>query len=225
MLRRSHILTTAALLAVCAVPASAAPYEDLRSGGAAANSDVAPPPSSIAASAADEYQDLRSPDTVDAAEQRGLHEADRSPYALNRGYGSPDAADAARDLPPVTHSRAGHLHGLGAQVCRVARGAADGEPHHRRDHGGFPGRRGPRAVRRLRLGRRRHRRGRHAGAAEHRGRIGPDADRAQARPERWGGGSLSHPRDPVCPRGAAPGGAAPPVVRSVMDSAPLGSAA
>ena len=107
MLRRSHILTTAALLAVCAVPASAAPYEDLRAGGAAANSDVAPPPSSIAASAADEYQDLRSPDTVDAAEQRGLHEADRSPYALNRGYGSPDAADAARDLPPVTHSAPG----------------------------------------------------------------------------------------------------------------------
>ena len=109
MLRRSHILTTAALLAVCAVPASAVPYEDLRSGGAAANGDAAPPPSSIAASAADEYQDLRSPDAVDAAEHRGLHEADRSPYALNRGYGSPDAADAARDLPspPVTHSGPG----------------------------------------------------------------------------------------------------------------------
>jgi hypothetical protein len=81
MLRRSHILTTAALLAVCAAPASAVPYEDLRSGGAEANGDVAPPPSSIAASAADEYQDLRSP----------------------------DAKDAARDLPsePVTHSAPG----------------------------------------------------------------------------------------------------------------------
>jgi hypothetical protein len=99
MFRRSHILTTAALLAVCATPASAATYEDLHSGGAAAKGDVTPPPSSIAASAADEYQDLRSPDAVDAAEHRGPYEADRGPYALNRDYGSPDAADAARDLP------------------------------------------------------------------------------------------------------------------------------
>ena len=109
MLRRSHILTTAALLAVCATPASAATYEDLHSDGAASG-DVAPPPSSIAASAADEYQDLRSPDTVDAAEHRGLHEADRGQYALNRDYGSPDAADAARDLPSVpagTHAGPG----------------------------------------------------------------------------------------------------------------------
>jgi hypothetical protein len=100
MLRRSHILTTAVLLAVCATPASAATYEDLQSDGAASGA-VAPPPSSIAASAADEYQDLRSPDTVDTAEHRGLHEADRGQYALNRDYGSPDAADAARDLPSV----------------------------------------------------------------------------------------------------------------------------
>jgi hypothetical protein len=70
MLRRSHILTTAALLAAFAVPASAAPYEELRSDGAAPNGDVAPPPSSIAAPAADEYQDLRSPDAVDAARDR-----------------------------------------------------------------------------------------------------------------------------------------------------------
>lgn len=40
MLRRSHILTTTALLAVCAGPASAAIYEDLH--------DTSPPPSSIA---------------------------------------------------------------------------------------------------------------------------------------------------------------------------------
>ena len=72
MLRRSHILTTAALLAVCATPASAATYED-----------------------------LRSPDAVDAAEHRGPYEADRGPYTLNRDYGSPDAADAARDVPSV----------------------------------------------------------------------------------------------------------------------------
>jgi hypothetical protein len=46
MLRRSHILTTAALLAVCATPASAATFEDLKSNGSV---DVAPPPSSLAA--------------------------------------------------------------------------------------------------------------------------------------------------------------------------------
>jgi hypothetical protein len=98
MSRRNYILTTAALLAVCATPASAATYEDLT---------APPPPSSIATSAQDEYeglrgsQDLRSPDAVDAAAHRGLYEADKGPYALNRDYGSPDAADAARDLPPV----------------------------------------------------------------------------------------------------------------------------
>ena len=71
MLRRSHILTTAALLAVCATPASAATYEDMHSGTAAAHGD----------------------------------ESKSGPYVLERDYGSPDAADAARDLPsaPVTH--------------------------------------------------------------------------------------------------------------------------
>jgi hypothetical protein len=70
MLRRSHILTTAALVAVCVTPASAATYED-----------------------------LRSADAKDAAEQRGLYESKSGPYVLERDYGSPDAADAARDLP------------------------------------------------------------------------------------------------------------------------------
>jgi hypothetical protein len=111
MLRRSHILTTAALLAVCATSASAAPYEELHAGGSGASGDVPPPPSSIAASAADEYQDLRSPDAVDAAGHRGLYAADRDKYALNRDYGSPDAADAGRDLPSapsaVTHAGPG----------------------------------------------------------------------------------------------------------------------
>jgi hypothetical protein len=73
MLRRSHILTTAALLAACVTPASAATYED-----------------------------LRSPDAVDAAAHRGLYTTeDKGPYTLNREYGSPDAVDAARDLPPT----------------------------------------------------------------------------------------------------------------------------
>jgi hypothetical protein len=88
MLRRSQILTTTALLAVCAAPASAATWEDLKGSDTAAPvAEVAPPPSSLAAGAADEYQAMRSPDT--------------SPYVLNRDYGSPDAVDAARDLPPA----------------------------------------------------------------------------------------------------------------------------
>jgi hypothetical protein len=88
MLRRSHILTTAALLAVCAAPASAATWEDLHATNSTAPvAEVAPPPSSIAAGAADEYQALRSPD--------------KGTYVLNRDYGSPDAVDAARDLPPA----------------------------------------------------------------------------------------------------------------------------
>ena len=65
MLRRSHILTTAALLAVCTTPASAATWEDMHSGRAAAHGD----------------------------------ESKSGPYVLERDYGSPDAADAARDLP------------------------------------------------------------------------------------------------------------------------------
>ena len=127
MLRRSHMLTTAALLAACAVPASAAAYEEMHSDGAA-RGVVAPPPSSMAASTADEYQDLRSPDTVviqapapgegvrgiedmaRTAGTSGVHEADGGQYALKRDYGSPDAADAARDLPSVpagTHAGPG----------------------------------------------------------------------------------------------------------------------
>jgi hypothetical protein len=87
MLRLSHILTTAALLAVCATPASAVTFEDLHSNGSSATVDVPPPPSSIAASAAEDYRDLRSPDARDAATSVDLR--------------SPDARDAARDVPPV----------------------------------------------------------------------------------------------------------------------------
>jgi hypothetical protein len=126
MLRRNHLIVTAALVAVCALPATAAAQQDLRMpdtrDAAAASGDVPPPPSSIAADA-DGYQDLRSPDAKDAAREagtarepaqdlrspdaadaaahRGLYEPDRGPYVLDRDYGSPDAVDAARDLPPV----------------------------------------------------------------------------------------------------------------------------
>jgi hypothetical protein len=109
MLRLTHIFTTAALVAVCAAPASAATFEQLHP------SDRNAPPSQTG-------QDLRSPDAVDAAQHRGLYAADQgsfvlnrdygspdrveaagnpSAYVLNRDYGSPDVVDAARDLPPV----------------------------------------------------------------------------------------------------------------------------
>ena len=102
MLRLSHILTTAALVAVCAAPASAATFEELHStaqndGASKAAADTewrssyqpAPPPK------ADTGQDLRSPDAVDAAAHRGIYAPDRGAYVLNRDYGSPDALDAA----------------------------------------------------------------------------------------------------------------------------------
>jgi hypothetical protein len=77
MLRRTNTLTAVALTLCCALPPVAA----------AATDGAPPPPSSIAASQADEYEDLRSA---------------RGAYVLDRGYGSPDAVDAARDLPPAT---------------------------------------------------------------------------------------------------------------------------
>ena len=84
------ILTTAAVMAVLAGPASAATYEEKF------RTSYQPVPAPTG-------QDLRSPDAVDAAAHRGIYatETQRGPYALNRDYGSPDAADAARDLPPV----------------------------------------------------------------------------------------------------------------------------
>lgn len=60
MLRRNTILTTAALMAVFAVPASAQTYDD-----------------------------LRSPDAKDAAAQRGLYESDGKQHAPEGSYGSP----------------------------------------------------------------------------------------------------------------------------------------
>jgi hypothetical protein len=102
MLRLSHILTTAALVAVCAAPASAATYEELHSNAqsddasqAAADtgwrSSYQPAPPSETG----QGQDLRSPDTVDAAQHRGIYAPDSDTYVLNRDYGSPDALDAA----------------------------------------------------------------------------------------------------------------------------------
>jgi hypothetical protein len=56
MLRRNHMIVTAALVAACALPATAAAQQDLRM-----------PDTRDAAAAAEEYQDLRSPDAKDAA--------------------------------------------------------------------------------------------------------------------------------------------------------------
>ena len=76
MLRRRTILTTAALMAVCAAPASG-----------------------------QTYQDLRSPDAQDAARTSAAVSVTSSdPDVLGRDYGSPDAVDAARDLEPVQAS-------------------------------------------------------------------------------------------------------------------------
>lgn len=114
MFRRNHWIVTAALVAVCAVPASAAAQQDLRmpdtrdaAAASAANGyqDLRSPDAKDAAREAGVVtgptQDLRSPDAADAAQHRGLYESERGPYVLDRTYGSPDAADAARDLPPV----------------------------------------------------------------------------------------------------------------------------
>jgi hypothetical protein len=96
MLRGKTILTTAALLGVCAVPASAQEYQDLRSPDA---KDAAREAQGMVTGPS---QDLRPPDVKDAAEGRGPYANDEGPYVLNREYGSPDAVDAALDLPPAT---------------------------------------------------------------------------------------------------------------------------
>jgi hypothetical protein len=77
MLRRRHILTSTALLAICVVP-----------GSALAMPDQPAPPSSIAQSAGQAYTDLRSPDARDAAVQA-------SQPQVAQDLRSPDTRDAA----------------------------------------------------------------------------------------------------------------------------------
>ena len=112
MLRLSHILTTAALVAVCAAPASAATFEQLHANDqndgaskAAADTGWRSSYQPVPPSDTGQGQDLRSPDAVDAAKHRGLYAVDRSApvrnaYVLNRDYGSPDAADRAPASEP-----------------------------------------------------------------------------------------------------------------------------
>jgi hypothetical protein len=113
MLRLSHILTTAALVAVCAAPASAATFEQLHSNDqndgaskAAADTGFRTSYQPVPPSKTGRGQDLRSPDAVDAAAHRGLYAGDRGAYVLNRDYGSPDTADAAsRNAPSYVLNR------------------------------------------------------------------------------------------------------------------------
>jgi hypothetical protein len=79
MLRRSHILTAVALLAVCVAPGYAVAMPD---------EPVPPPPSSIAQSAGQAYDDLRSPDARDAALEAAKTE-------VAQDLRSPDAREAA----------------------------------------------------------------------------------------------------------------------------------
>ena len=83
MLRRSHILTSAAVLAISVVP-----------GSALAMPDQPVPPSSIAQSTGQTYSDLRSPDARDAAIQA-------TEPQVAQDLRSPDARDVGRVSPPV----------------------------------------------------------------------------------------------------------------------------
>ena len=102
MLRRSHILTAVAVLAMCVVPGFAygMPDQPVDPG------QPAPPPSSIAQSAGQSYQDLRSPDARDAKTVPQVAQDLRSPDARDaktepvtqvaQDLRSPDARDAAQ---------------------------------------------------------------------------------------------------------------------------------
>jgi hypothetical protein len=100
MIRRNQILTTAALVVACALPATSAMADQVPQ----------PPDARDAAARHGLYEvdraphslgrDYGSPDAADAAKNRRLDAGESGQYVLNRDHGSPDAADAARDLPP-----------------------------------------------------------------------------------------------------------------------------
>jgi hypothetical protein len=106
-MRRTQLITTAALVAACAVPATAAAQgQDLRSPD---TRDAA----EAAAAEEQHYQDLRSPDTRDAArgsespQYSDLRSPDAHDAALasaatsTQDLRSPDARDAGREPSPV----------------------------------------------------------------------------------------------------------------------------
>jgi hypothetical protein len=82
VIRLTHILTTAALVAAFAAPASAATFEDMHPSGGS-------PEPAADTGFRTSYQPVPPSDQPQTA------------YVLDREYGSPDAADAARELPPV----------------------------------------------------------------------------------------------------------------------------
>jgi hypothetical protein len=98
MLRRSHILTSAAVLAISVVPGSALAMPDQP-----VSHQPVPPPSSIAQSAGQAYQDLRSPDASDAAVQAA------ETQQVAQDLRSPDARDAALQEPKSTPQMAQDL--------------------------------------------------------------------------------------------------------------------
>ena len=216
MLRRSHILTTAALLAVCATPASAATYEDLQSDGAAGAQLLRPRPRSRPRPPTSTRTCARP--TPWTRPSTAAYTGRPRSYALNRDYGSP-ARRRRRDLPsvPAGACKARPLHRTRAQAGRVAecrRWCAAPSARYAR----HPVVAVHEPSGELRLGRRGHRRGRNARAVQHRRRIGADADRAQAPPRRQGRDALTHATCLMYEGGARC--AAPLMVRSVMDSAP-----
>ena len=100
MLRRSHILTAVAVLAMCVVPGFAYGMPDQP----VAPDQPAPPPSSIAQSEGQAYQDLRSPDARDAAQAAKAEVAQdlRSPDARDAGLPeapTPDTVVEIREVP------------------------------------------------------------------------------------------------------------------------------
>jgi hypothetical protein len=102
--RLATALTGAALASALAVSGASANYGQQTPDA----KYVPPPPSSIAVSAADEYQDLRSPDAVDAARAAGnppeatIPQA--GPYPVSKDYQdlrAPDTVDAAAGYQPT----------------------------------------------------------------------------------------------------------------------------
>jgi hypothetical protein len=106
MLRRNQLMTAAALALACSLPASAAALaqnQDLRSpdtrqAAAASEGQDSAPPSSIATPDGQGNQDLRMPDTPEAA---GAASPTARAIEPTQDLRTPDATDAARDLPRV----------------------------------------------------------------------------------------------------------------------------
>ena len=133
MLRRSHILTAVAVLAMCVVPGFAYGMPDQP----VAPDQPAPPPSSIAQSEGQAYQDLRTPDARDAKTEPVAQVAQdlRSPDARDaktepvaqvaQDLRSPDAREAAGNYAP--EQLAGTYQDLRSPDARDAAQAAKAE--------------------------------------------------------------------------------------------------